>query len=111
MQAFFVPNPLFSIALSGRKTAARFPLRTISITYDDLTTSLVRDRSARDRNRKPVPDPMRTLSSVLTEAELQNIDFFSLDVEGFEVEVFLNWVTTRPDRPCVQLRPLRVISP
>ncbi len=60
---------------------------SISINYDDLTTSVIRGPSARNAKRKPITVPLRTLTSVLAEAQLQDIDFFSLDVEGFEVEV------------------------
>jgi FkbM family methyltransferase len=51
----------------------------------DLTTTPLSNRA--ESNGHAIQVPVRSLSSLLDEHALARIDFFSLDVEGFELEV------------------------
>jgi FkbM family methyltransferase len=73
-----------------------------SIIYSDLMTTTVGAHGSREGDERyaaknkafvqrdgnyEIKVPMRTLSAVLDEAGVNDVDFFSLDVEGFEIEV------------------------
>lgn len=57
----------------------------LRIFESDLTTTAVSERSEAENNVIEVP--VRALSSLLDEYNISRIDLFSLDVEGFELDV------------------------
>lgn len=57
----------------------------IQLFESDLTTTTISERSETETNVIEVP--VRALSSLLDEYDISHIDLFSLDVEGFELDV------------------------
>jgi FkbM family methyltransferase len=60
---------------------------TLTIRSENLISTIIQAADRSDSHRKYIQIASRTLSSVLDELGFTRIDFFSLDVEGFELSV------------------------
>ena len=59
----------------------------ITLIEDYFDDDLKQNLEHKNKNSKIIDVPCTTLNSLLLKHEIQNIDFFSLDVEGYEIEV------------------------
>lgn len=87
----FRRSPVAAVALGGWDSDGQ----VLRLAENDLITSAVR-WSGTDRE---IEVPVRSLSSLLDEYGLGQVDFFSLDVEGFEKQVLdgIDFQRHRPD--------------
>ena len=72
-----------------------------------LTGKIAEQKDSNDQNfnhRKRMPVPAATLTKILESYKVENIDFFSLDVEGYELDALkgLDFERWRPNLICVE---------
>ena len=78
---------------------------------DNLSTFSAEERSAAESRgflcEDVVPVPVKSLTSVLEEAHVEDIDFMSVDTEGFDMVVLRSndWDRFRPTVICVESAP------
>ncbi|MCS0496741.1 FkbM family methyltransferase [Ancylobacter mangrovi] len=80
----FRKAPVANVALGPKERDGD----TLELSVSDLTTTVANGEKKRSRaTASSITVPVRALSSLLTEHGIDKVDFFSLDVEGFEIPV------------------------
>ncbi|QIB34877.1 FkbM family methyltransferase [Ancylobacter pratisalsi] len=91
----FRKTPVANVALGAMASDGD----TLTLSVSDLTTTVANGKKDRSgAAAKQITVPIRALSALLTEHGISKVDFFSLDVEGFELPVLqgLDFDTHRP---------------
>lgn len=99
-------NRPYAKAFNCALVASNFGKTTVPIYPDHAMSYINTDSSLAGRGSKYINVPARTLTSVLDEANVGQIDLLSLDVEGFEIHVLggLDLMRHRPRYILIECR-------